>query len=69
MKLTSLDLSKNTSLGMALGNMYLYCYLEIGDMPGLEEVCVWRLPFPPAGFLLCADGSPNVTFTIDCLQE
>jgi len=65
-QLTSLDISNNTSLGLGLGNMYLYCYLEIGDMPSLEEVCVWRLPFPPEGLLLCKDGSPNVYFTTEC---
>jgi hypothetical protein len=35
-------------------------------MPTLEEVCVWTMPSPPEGFLLCADGSPNVYFTMDC---
>jgi len=35
-------------------------------MPTLEEVCVWTMPFPPEGFKLCADGSPNTYFTTDC---
>jgi hypothetical protein len=65
-QLTSLDILNNTSLGLALGNMYLYCYLEIGNMPSLDEVCVWRLPFPSEGFLLCMDGTPNVYFTTKC---
>jgi hypothetical protein len=65
-QLTSLDLSNNTSLGLALGNYYLYCYLYIGNIPSLEKVCVWRLPLPPTGFLLCADGSPNFYFSTDC---
>jgi len=61
-RLTSLDVSNNTSLDMGLGGHY-DCFLEIENMPDLEKVCVWRIPFPPTGFLLCADGSPNVYFT------
>ncbi len=40
--------------------------LDIADMPSLEEVCVWVLPFPPEGVSVYMDGSPNVTFTTDC---
>lgn len=56
-QLTILDVSNNT----ALGNLY------IGNMSTLSEVCVWTMPFPPEGFRLCAEGSPNVYFTMDCL--
>lgn len=55
-QLTSLDLSNNTSLS----------YIELNDMPSLEQVCVWTLPFPPEGFEVDTTGSPNVYFTTEC---
>jgi hypothetical protein len=64
-QLTSLDISNNSNLGLNAGS-YIECYLEIENMPALEEVCVWTMPFPPEGFRLCADGSPNVYFTTEC---
>jgi hypothetical protein len=64
-QLTTLDISKNTSLGLGQGE-WMGCFLNIGNMPTLEKVCVWRLPFPPADFVLCADGSTNMYFTTDC---
>jgi hypothetical protein len=57
--LTSLDLSKNTSLGV----------LEIDDMPTLHQVCVWEVPFPPPGnnYLdVYISGCPNIYFTTEC---
>ena len=68
-QMTSLDLSNNSNIGQDLLDLTYYfsgCYLAIGDMPTLEEVCVWTMPFPQEGFKLCADGSPNVYFTTDC---
>jgi hypothetical protein len=64
-QLTTLDISNNSTLGLGVGG-YSKCFLDIGDMPSLEKVCVWTMPFPPEGFKLCADGSPNVYFTMDC---
>ena len=64
-QLVNLDISNNSSMGQDLWP-YVDCYLYIGNMPSLEKVCVWALPFPPEGFLLCADGSPNVYYTTDC---
>jgi Leucine-rich repeat (LRR) protein len=64
-QLSSLNLSNNSNLGMGLDESY-GCYLEIGDMPTLEEVCVWTELFPPDGFFLCMDGSPNVNFSTNC---
>ena len=54
--LTSLDVSKNTALSILLLN----------DMPSLNKVCVWEMPFPPAGVTVDSTGSPNVYFTTDC---
>ena len=65
-QLTSLDISENSSLGQVPWTDDHSCYLDITNMPGLEEVCVWTLPFPPEGFKLCMDGSPNVFFTTEC---
>lgn len=64
-QLSSLNLSSNSNLGTGLNESH-GCYLEIGNMPTLEEVCVWTEPFPPDGFLVCMDGSPNVDFTTNC---
>lgn len=61
-QLSSLNLSNNSKIGTGLDESY-GCYLEIGDMPTLEEVCVWTEPFPPDGFFLCMEGSPNAFFT------
>jgi Leucine-rich repeat (LRR) protein len=51
-----LDVSSNTALSV----------LYLGNIPSLEEVCVWTMPFPPANFTLCMDGSPSVYFTTQC---
>ena len=64
-QLTSLDISNNSKLGEDVWN-WADCFLEIGDMPSLEKVCVWTVPFPSAGFLLNAEGSPNIYYTSDC---
>jgi hypothetical protein len=58
-KLEKLDLSNNVSLGDVL----------IPDMPTLEEVCVWAMPFPPAGVTIDTTGSPNVYFTTSCSKK
>jgi hypothetical protein len=55
-RLTSLDLSANTSLTK----------IGIDNMPMLENVCVWTLPFPPDGVGILMGYSPNVKFTTDC---
>ena len=63
-QLTALDISNNTSL---VPTVVLYdCYLGIENMPTLEQVCVWTIPFPPDNLTVCADGSPNVYFTTGC---
>jgi Leucine-rich repeat (LRR) protein len=54
--LTTLDVSNNTALRR----------LHLEDMPSLNKVCVWELPFPPEGVYLDKTGSPNVYFTTDC---
>ena len=63
-QLSTLDISNNSRLqGTEYGK---YCMLDITNMPNLQKVCVWTLPFPPVGFRLCSTGSPNVYFTTDC---
>jgi hypothetical protein len=56
-RLNSLDLSQNTQLTK----------IGIDNMPLLEEVCVWTLPFPPEGVTVLMEYSPGVVFTRDCL--
>jgi len=65
-QLTSLDLSNNSRMGPVEHLYYPACELDIRNLPSLEEVCVWTMPFPPEGFKLCMDGSPNVYFTTEC---
>ncbi len=55
-QLTSLDVSNNTNLTRLL----------IEEMPALFDVCVWTMPFPPAGVEVFTLYSPNVYFTTDC---
>jgi len=55
-QLIRLDVSMNSELEV----------LWIEDMPTLFEVCVCILPFPPPGFQLKVNGSPNVYFTTEC---
>lgn len=64
-QLTSLDISNNTSLGHGYENTS-NIFLSINDMPDLQQVCVWTLPFPPVHFHLYKSGSPNVYFTTSC---
>lgn len=55
-QLTDLDISKNISLER----------IEIEEMPSLTKVCVWQVPFPPAGVEIFTENSPNVYFTKEC---
>jgi poly(3-hydroxybutyrate) depolymerase len=55
-QLTSLDVSKNVALNR----------LEISEMPSLNEVCVWEIPFSSTGVDVRSQGSPNVYFTTGC---
>lgn len=57
-KLTSLDISM---LGLLTKVGY-------DNMPMLTEVCVWTLPFPPAGVFVLREFSPNVVYTTSCGQ-
>lgn len=74
---TSLELSANTSLitmiscGNRLNSLdisMLRSLQKVGydNMPMLTEVCVWTLPFPPAGLVVLSEFSPNLVYTIAC---
>ncbi len=78
-QLTSLDISNNTALqtldcksnqltSLDVSNNTFLEDLYLSDMPTLYEVCVWTMPFPPAGVYLGVDvtGSPNVCFETEC---
>lgn len=67
--LTSLDLSQNRSLMTNIFGDY-FGQLHLMNMPTLESVCVWTLPFPPEGkHTLNYSGSPNINFNQDCLNS
>jgi Leucine-rich repeat (LRR) protein len=57
--LTNLDISNNAALN----------YLVLSGMPTLQEVCVWGMPFPPAGIYVDTSGSSNIYFTSDCFSH
>lgn len=76
-QITTLDVSNNISLtylscgsnlltGLDVSNNNTLNSLEINEMPSLIKVCVWTMPFPPAGLKLDTTGSLNVYFTTDC---
>jgi hypothetical protein len=75
--LTTLDLSNNKALTVLsctqswltildISNNNALYWLGINEMPWLTKVCVWTLPFPPAGLTVNMTGSPNVYFTTEC---
>lgn len=67
--LTSIDLSRNRNLMVKLFDDWETSLL-LKNMPTLESVCVWTLPFPPEGRNnLSYSGSPNVDFNTDCMDE
>jgi len=55
-QLTSLNISTNTALEI----------VDLAWMTTLYDVCVWEVPFPPAGVNVNTEGSPNVNYTTDC---
>jgi len=76
-QLTSLDVSNNTALlylwcdnnqltTLDLSNNMQIWFLSLREMPSLQEVCVWTMPFPPESVDLNTEGSPNVNFTTEC---
>ena len=79
-ELTNLDVSANTSLKMLLcyvnnlstldisGNTNLE-FLNISGMSSLNLVCVWELPFPPAGTTVDDHDSPNVVYSTSCTPD
>jgi hypothetical protein len=40
--------------------------LALQNIPYLSKVCVWIMPFPPAGVKITISDSPNIFFTTDC---
>ncbi len=58
-RLSSLDVSANVNLAL----------LGIDNMPTIKEVCVWTMPFPPAGVEVLMGFSPNAFFTTSCSEQ
>jgi hypothetical protein len=77
--LTSLDLSPISSLNtmISCGNQLSYLDISkhssltkigVDNMPMLTELCVWTLPFPPEGIVVLQAYSPNIRYTINCIN-
>ncbi len=75
--ITNLDISNNESLVFLNCGGNPLSYLDISNNTALtdinlqecydlQKVCVWTMPFPPAGVDVIIDNSPNVYFTTDC---
>jgi Leucine-rich repeat (LRR) protein len=73
-QITTLELSNNTSLldldvcrnfisSICISHNTKLERIFLSDMPILENVCVWILPFPPEGVNLDITGSPSISFT------
>ena len=62
----TLNISSNWALD-SVGLGYGVVELGIDHMPSLRQVCVWTLPFPPEGLKMDTVGSPNITFTMECV--
>jgi Leucine-rich repeat (LRR) protein len=54
-QLTSLDISNNDKI----------VDLFIENLPDLYKICVWEIPFPPAGVNVYMEGSPNIYFAAE----
>ncbi len=76
-QLTSLDVTDNTALinldcsvnqldSLNISNNINLLNLNLSYMETLYKVCVWEMPFPPAGTNVETIESPNVYFTTDC---
>lgn len=76
-KLTEIDLSNNESLEELDGcrnfisKIHLCCNntlsrIQLAEMPSLELVCVWTLPFPPEGVYIDVSGESGITFAYGC---
>ena len=75
--LETIDISENQMLKtlvianqkishLDISNNILLTAISIDDNPDLAQVCVWTMPFPPAGVEVDSHGSANVHFTTDC---
>ena len=76
-QISTLDLSNNTSLldldgcrnfisSICISHNTKLERILLSDMPTLENVCVWVLPFPPKGINLNITGSPSISFSSGC---
>ena len=65
--LTHLDISNNIALDTF--DCRFGPDLSINNMPSLQEICVWELPFPPPDMYIDTLGSPNLYFTVECIAS
>jgi hypothetical protein len=64
--LTHLECGGNQLASLDISNNIKITYLNLNVIPTLYKVCVWEIPFPPAGTYVESLNSPNVYFTTDC---
>jgi hypothetical protein len=64
--LRTLICTKNQLTRLNISNNIQLKELDMRYMPTLEEICVWTMPFPPEGYYVSMEGSPNVYFTTEC---
>ena len=64
-QLNSLNISNNTRIGDSTHNRY-ESHLNVSQMPSLEEICVWEIPFPTGDITIDLSDSSNAFFTADC---
>jgi hypothetical protein len=61
-----LDCTENRLATFNISNNTAIDWLNISNIPSLNKVCVWEMPFPSDGVVSDTTGSPNVYFTMDC---
>lgn len=67
-QLSSIDISNCIFFRTPSGNLtpIIEYTILISDMPSLQTVCVFELPFPSERVIINTEGSPNVFYTDDC---
>ena len=65
--LTTLLCNDNQLTGLDISGCIALEELDLSNMPTLNCVCVWEVPFPPAGVTVNIANSPYVYFDTECV--
>jgi len=65
-RLTYLDCSENYLRNLNITRNRELKYVDISNMPDLNEVCVWQIPFPPAGVEVRTANSFYIHYETEC---